>query len=160
MRSGGPNCNWYLIGSVTRLGTEMERALADLRGRPNVHLLGRRPYEDMPAYVAHMDVNAIWNRVGEGLWTEGTFPLKLHEYLAAGPPVVISDIPALRQFADVVRIARDADEWERALLEAIAQPASAGLDARREVARHNTWDRRATELEHALIRLTGRPGQS
>ena len=154
-----PELHFVLIGSVTRLGAEMERALADLRRHPNVHLLGRRPYEDMPAYVAHMDVNAIWNRVGEGLWTEGTFPLKLHEYLAAGPPVVISDIPALRQFADVVRIARDADEWERALLEAIAQPASAGLDARREVARRNTWDRRATELEHALIRLTGRPGR-
>ena len=40
-----PELHFVLIGSVTRLGAEMERALADLRGRPNVHLLGRRPYD-------------------------------------------------------------------------------------------------------------------
>ena len=148
-----PELHFVLIGNVTRLGAEMERALADVRRYPNVHLLGPRPYGDMPAYVAHMDVNAIWNRVGEGLWTEGTFPLKLHEYLAAGPPVVVSDIPALRQFSDIVRIARDVGEWESALLDAIAEPASQGLEARRAIARRNTWDARAATLEDALLRL-------
>jgi len=151
-----PRVQFVLIGEVTHLQADMEHVLEDLRRRPNVHLLGRKNYADLPAYVAHTDVNVIWNRMGEGLWTEGTYPLKLHEYLAAGPPIVTSDVPALRPFAEVIHIARTLDEWERALVEAVARR-TAGLEVRKHVARQNTWDMRALELEQALLRVTQRP---
>ena len=47
-------------------------------------------------------------RLSDDLWVEGIYPLKLHEYLAAGRPIVSADVPSIRPFADVVAIARDA----------------------------------------------------
>ena len=54
-------------------------------------------------------------RLGDDLWVEGIYPLKLHEYLATGRPVVSADLPSIRPFAHVVAIARDLQQWDRAI---------------------------------------------
>ena len=42
-------------------------------------------------------------------WVEAGYPLKMHEYLASGGPVVSADLPSVRPFGDVVAIC-DIDE--------------------------------------------------
>ncbi|MEZ5988071.1 MAG: glycosyltransferase [Planctomycetota bacterium] len=53
---------------------------------PNVHLLGRRGYEDIPAYGSGFDVGLMPYRDVE--WIRCSNPIKLKEYLALGLPVV------------------------------------------------------------------------
>ena len=50
------------------------------RRRPNVHLLGARPYEDVPAYLQHADVVIVPHRVSP--FTESLDPIKAYECLA------------------------------------------------------------------------------
>src|SRR5690606_8984533 len=53
-----------------------------LRGVPNLHLLGPRPYADLPAYLKGFDVAILPSPINA--YTRGMFPMKFFEYLAAG----------------------------------------------------------------------------
>ena len=70
-----------------------------------MHFLGNKSIDELPAYVQHMDVCTMFYEVND--YTKYIYPLKLHEYLAAGVPVVSSRIESLCQFGDVVNIASD-----------------------------------------------------
>lgn len=71
---------------------------------PNINLMGLRPYAELPCYLNGWDVTILPNTVNE--YTESMFPMKFFEYLAAGKPVVSVDLPSLREYRNVVRIAR------------------------------------------------------
>jgi glycosyltransferase involved in cell wall biosynthesis len=58
---------------------------------PNIHLLGRKPYADLPAYCRGFDVALNPFRINA--LTLAANPLKVREYLAAGVPVVSTNIP-------------------------------------------------------------------
>ena len=68
-----------------------------LRGVSNLHLLGPRPYEALPAYLAGMAAAILPS--GSNRYTAAMFPMKFFEYLAAGLPVVATPLPALAEFA-------------------------------------------------------------
>ncbi|HJY88181.1 MAG TPA: glycosyltransferase, partial [Candidatus Acidoferrales bacterium] len=74
-----PQWSFLLIGKV-------QTDTSALRRLPNIHLLGRRDYQSLPAYCKVFDV-AILPFVRNEL-TLAANPLKLREYLAAGLPVV------------------------------------------------------------------------
>src|SRR5581483_337208 len=94
--------------SVVILGAS-QTDLSPVSGLKNVHLLGKRPYETLPAYCKAFDV-AILPFVVNTL-TLFANPLKLREYLAAGLPVVSSDLPEVRSLGGDIRIAADHAEF-------------------------------------------------
>jgi glycosyltransferase involved in cell wall biosynthesis len=148
-----PHWHLVLIGSVGRLDDETAAAIEQLRRLPNAHFLGFKPHTDLPRYVAAMDVNLLAYRISEDLWTEGIYPLKLHEYLAAGVPVIGADLPSLRPFADVVKIIDRTADWEPAIAAALEGRGAGTRDTRRAVARENSWEARVAELERRLNQL-------
>jgi glycosyltransferase involved in cell wall biosynthesis len=125
--------------------------LAPLRGLENVHLLGRREYEDLPAYCKGMDV-AILPFVVNTL-TLAANPLKLREYLAAGLPVVATDIPEIRRLEEWVRIGRTDEEFLGAL-DQIVQSGRTGPQRGISLAMdHESWDEKVAELSRIVERL-------
>jgi glycosyltransferase involved in cell wall biosynthesis len=76
-----------------------------LRRYPNVHLLGRRPYQEIPAYGSAFDV-AIMPWV-DAPWIHRANPIKLKEYLSLGLPVVTTGFGELDGYLDRVRAAED-----------------------------------------------------
>ncbi len=155
-----PAWQFVVIGGVGRLDTDALAVLDQLRARPNVHLLGHKQPTELPEYVARMDVNLMVYRVDGSVWTAGIYPLKLHEYLAAGQPVVSADVPAVRQYADVVSIAHDAGQWLEAIERTLVDTDPVARSRRRQVARQNSWDIRAAELERLLTALSAPPGMT
>src|SRR5208283_729816 len=73
---------------------EVMEVREELSHRPNIYLLGPRPSELIPSYVQHFDVCIMPYKVDD--YTKYIYPLKLHEYLASGNPVVGSPIPSLQ----------------------------------------------------------------
>src|SRR5690606_19701966 len=69
-----------------------------LHNQPNVVLLGRKPFAELPAYAAAFDVGLIPFAVNE--LTTAVNPIKLREYLSAGLPVVSTELPELVPFAN------------------------------------------------------------
>ncbi len=145
-----PEWNLVVIGPVGMADPTTE--VGALRALKNVHLLGRRDYQELPKYLKGFDVAVIPYRLNA--YTESVFPIKFFEFLATGKPVVISDLPALREFSEYVGVARDAGEfieWCEAYLEDDDPEERA---ARVEVARLHSWPQRVGTLrEHVERKL-------
>ena len=122
---------------------------------PNIHWIGSRDHADIPAYLLHMDVNIMLYRTpqDQSNWVYFINPLKMFSCLAAGKPVISSDIPAVRRFADVVDIAEDPADWTSAIERAVSRGGLSTPQHRRAIAFHNTWDNRVDDLEGWLFQL-------
>ncbi|HEY6187330.1 MAG TPA: glycosyltransferase [Pyrinomonadaceae bacterium] len=130
----------FSSGSLVMLGktTTDVSALASL---PNVHFLGRKPYELLPAYCKGFDVALMPFRINE--LTLNANPLKVREYLAAGLQVVSTAIPEV-EVVGQCRIGRDADGFIREVEEALLDPGPSL--ARSEAIRHESWEARLEDI--------------
>jgi glycosyltransferase involved in cell wall biosynthesis len=131
-------------GSLVVLGksTTDTSALASL---PNVHMLGRKPYELLPAYCKGFDVALNPFRVNE--LTLNANPLKVREYLAAGLPVVSSPIPEV-ELLNLCSIADGVTETVSAIEAALADPGPSL--ARSEAIKRESWEARLEEIRAYL----------
>ena len=140
-------------GSVVLVGPDLlgPADAARLDG-PNVHRVGSVPYTDVPGIMAGFDVCIVPHRMTA--FTESLNPIKLWEYLAAGKPVVSTDVAGFRDFPDLVSLARTAAEFVAAAHAAVGEVGTdaghARAAARRAVARENSWDRRVDEVERVV----------
>ncbi|HVT44055.1 MAG TPA: glycosyltransferase [Thermoanaerobaculia bacterium] len=134
-----PRYNFVLVGGVFGVST------ARLASRPNVHLLGQKPYELIPAYLRQFDVCIIPFRINP--ITEATDPVKLYEYFTLGKPVVATALPELSIHDDALYVARDAEEFVARLDEAVGESDPARVARRIELARENTWSARVDVIE-------------
>ena len=118
-----------------------------LEAQPNIHLLGPRAYSQLPAVLRGADAGVIpYLRTP---LTRSIFPMKVYEYLAAGLPVVATDLPSLEQVEAVTR-ASDADAFARELERALAQDGPERRRARSAAALQHSWTARLTELGGAV----------
>jgi glycosyltransferase involved in cell wall biosynthesis len=131
-----PAASLVFVGLV---GLDAERLAA--LNRPNVHVLGLRPYDLLPSYVQHFDVGII-PYVLSG-WTVAVDPLKLLEYLAAGLPVVTTSIPEVEKYRAAVRIAEDADAFTAGVRDALGVDRVSARASGQAIARQHTWETRA-----------------
>ena len=144
-----PDVSFVLIGPV---GWADDSTIpADLR-LPNVHLLGPRPYAALPQYLRAFRVGLIPYRVTE--YTRYCSPLKLHEYLAAGLPVVATDLPAFNDAGGLVSVAADPHSFTAAVRDNLeSDPEESARRSR--FARQHSWTRRIEEIEAILAAEIG-----
>ncbi len=134
-------------GSVVLLG----KATTDtsiLAKVPNVHLLGRKSYQSLPAYCKGLDVALMPFRVNE--LTLNANPLKVREYIAAGLPVVSTAIPEV-EVLGLCRIGHDRESFIREVELALKDPGPS--EARSELIRGETWDARVDELRKHMANV-------
>lgn len=120
-----------------------------IQGLTNVQWLGRREYDQLPAYLAHSDVGLIPFKINE--LTLNSDPIKGYEYLAAGLPVVSTDLPQVRRLRapGVVEIAATPDDFEAAILGLINQGDDEQEKRKRmrlAVAAQQSWAERAAAM--------------
>ncbi|HQZ96559.1 MAG TPA: glycosyltransferase [Pyrinomonadaceae bacterium] len=131
-------------GSIVLIGkiaVDAEQKVKVLNDVPNVHFLGRKPYAELPAYCKGFDVALNPFAINE--LTLAANPLKVREYLAAGLPVVSTDIPEVRILPDCL-VGMDHDDFIAKIEDAIANP-----KPREEVSdaiAHESWDAKVDEL--------------
>jgi teichuronic acid biosynthesis glycosyltransferase TuaH len=140
-------CSLLLVGPVDS-SWEPER-FAKLIALPNVRWVGPVPFERLPAYLSVMDVGVT--PYVESPFNLASFPLKTLEYLAAGKPVVSTDLPAVKWLdTDLVSVA-DRTTFGTATLAAASQSRVDALILRRVAfAKHHSWTNRAAEFANAI----------
>ncbi|MEM9379156.1 MAG: glycosyltransferase [Planctomycetota bacterium] len=118
---------------------------------PNVRLLGRKPYEAVPQYMAAADVLIMpW---AQNDWIKACNPIKLKEYLAVGRPIVSTPFDELERYAGLVEVAADAQSFVEAIERSLASDHDAAPQRHRVAA--ETWTAKA---EHVLSLLEGAGG--
>ena len=141
-----PDWSFVFIGPKGDLRQEVTK-FERLSQLANVHMLGGKPVEQLPAYTSNLDIGMMCYNVND--YTNHICPLKLQEYLACGLPVISTAIRSSHEFTNVVRIANSADEWSLALAE-LLDTAEQDVEARREVARAHDWDNLAFQIVQLL----------
>lgn len=141
-----PDVQFVFIGPV-------QVPVEPLTSLPNVHLLGARPHDAVPAYLRGFDAAIIPYVLDE--YTRSVFPTKLNEYLAMGLPVVSTPMAEVVAFRDrhgpVVEIAASPEAFQRAVARALEErPSATALEARHAVAKRQGWDVRVAEMQALL----------
>lgn len=124
---------------------DLERMDA-LLAHDNVQWVGPQPFERLPSFM---------KRIAVGLtpYTDSDFnrssdPLKTLEYLAAGKPAVVSDLPSTRRIpADLIDVSPNSDSFADLAGRALARGTDADLSRKRmDYARSQSWDARARDF--------------
>jgi glycosyltransferase involved in cell wall biosynthesis len=149
-----PEWSFVLVGHMLPQ-LEVLEVRDELSRRQNIYVVGPRPSELIPGYVQHFDVCIMPYKVDD--YTKYIYPLKLHEYLAGGNPVVGSTIPALQAFEEVVLLADGSDEWSSMITRALSaqENTSERRTARQQVAARFDWDLLVEKLARTLARRLG-----
>ncbi len=147
-----PQLQFVMVGPLI---SEVDR----LRACPNIHLLGARTHDDIPAFIQGFDVALI--PYVRNTFTDAVYPCKLNEYLAMGVPVVSSDLAEIKAYrmrhGEVVQLAATAEGFLNAIDETLSAPATTQADvdrhARVEAARSNSWTQRFADMHELLNAL-------
>jgi len=111
-----PQWQFVIIGPVVKIDH------ATLPHNANIHYLGGKNYQELPAYLRGWDVATLLFARNES--TEFISPTKTPEYLAAGRPVVSTSIrDVVRPYGDLnlVQIADEPQEFGQAIARALEQ---------------------------------------
>jgi hypothetical protein len=141
-----PEWTYVLIGPVGE--TDPSTDVAALRQLSNVHLLGPRPYAQLPAYLSQADGALLPLRHND--YTRHMFPMKFFEYLAAGCPVVATAIPSLEAQGEVALLCEPDPEAFRRAISSVLAGEGAPLAQRLERARQHTYRARTADMVSIL----------
>lgn len=137
-----PDVSFVVIGPEIR----SQRAL---RGQANVHMLGQRPYDELPRYLSGAD--ACWIPYRMTRRVMGRDCIKLYEYLASGRPVVSVPLGRAVELGEHVHVTDGtADGMAAACRAALADDSATRREARLAAAREQSWARRAAKLERLI----------
>jgi glycosyltransferase involved in cell wall biosynthesis len=141
-----PDWNFLLIGQPYDLS--MKQRGEPMLKHPNVHWIGPRKYEVLPAYLRLFDVAMIPFLIND--ITLATSPLKLYEYFAGGKPVITSPMPECLAYREVFA-AQHLQQFSEALDSARLQGRDQNFrDRLRRMGRENSWAARVKTLEAYL----------
>ena len=134
--------NFVIIGPVVKIDP------ATLPQLKNIHYLGNKKYDQLPAYLSGWDIALIPFLLNDS--TKYISPTKTPEYLAAGVPVISSSIvDVVNPYAanSLVHIADDADEFINAAEKELATINKKTWIARVDFfLRNNSWDHTWSEM--------------
>lgn len=136
-----PQWQWVIIGGE-REGQRSD-LLAQLKRLPNVHLLGYRPYRELPQYLRGMRVGVLPTLINE--YTHSMFPMKFYEYLAAGLPVVSTPLDFASEPRAGLEVGGNAEAFIAAIEKQLARGKLSADEACAAVG-ENTWEARLDKM--------------
>jgi glycosyltransferase involved in cell wall biosynthesis len=111
-----PKISFVLIGPP-------ELARRRLPQLPNLHIIGSRPWDELPGYLQHAAIGLIpFDIENHRDLVRGVNPLKLYEYAACGLPVVSMAWPELRRLGAPIALADGPDDFIAALDRMLTSP--------------------------------------
>jgi len=137
-----PHVSFVFAGQITA------GDYSELGRLSNVHLLGKLPYEKIPALCAGFDVCMLQWKMTD--WIRNCNPLKMLEYMASGHPIVSVEIDEAKQYADLIHIARDKEEFCRAIEWELHNDTPRRRARRIEIAASHSWTHHVERLSELI----------
>jgi teichuronic acid biosynthesis glycosyltransferase TuaH len=121
--------------------------ISPLNNYQNVHFLGAKRNEDLPNYFQFFDVAIVPHFVNN--FEKAGNSIKVFEYLAAGVPVVSTNIGGLDEFKHVVDICLDTKQFKssiRKYLDNKMSRSKENKEKRKATVAVHTWESKATDF--------------
>jgi glycosyltransferase involved in cell wall biosynthesis len=142
-----PDWHFIMIGPVVKISEE------ELPKGDNVHYLGQKQYEELPDYLAHIDVAMMPFAINDS--TRFISPTKTPEYLAAGKPVISTPIrDVVRPYGekDLVVIAENSKEFIAGLEHLITEDQTQRLSRATAYVNRLSWDQTWQGMERCMTK--------
>ena len=114
----------------------------------NIHYLGFRDYDNLPAYLQAFDVCLMPFRLID--WMRYSAPNKTYQYLASGKPVVSTDFPEMHYVEKVISIGKSHAEFIELVRQALNDSSPEKRTARQQVASENSTEKWAEKVMNIL----------
>jgi UDP-galactopyranose mutase len=150
-----PDWQFVMVGPVVKISDE------DLPHRENIHYLGGKSYQDLPAFLADWDVAIMPFAINES--TRFISPTKTPEYLAAGKPVVSTPIrDVVRPYGEMnlVHIASTAEEFVAAGEKALQKNGAERLAEVDEFLAQMSWDKTWQQMNAIIDEIVRKQSKS
>lgn len=121
-----------------------------LRQLSNIHFLGSKPVNMLPAYIQSFDICINPQIVNE--ITIGNYPLKIDEYLAMGKPIVATSTHTMQDiFKDYVTLASNSEEYIQAINNTLTEKEDTSrIENRVAFARTHSWTNSVNKIYRAI----------
>ncbi len=123
-------------------------ATSSLHKKSNVHFIGKKNLNHLPAYINSFDV--CINPQLKNEITKGNYPLKIDEYLAIGKPVVATRTKAMKLFEEYTYLADEPEDYIKLIEKALAENNEKKIRSRASFARSHTWENSMQALYNAM----------
>ena len=140
-----PDYSFVLIGPLGLKDKDASMESLGFSNYKNIYYLGSRSYKDKAKYMAGFDVDII-PYVLNDYTVEGCFPVKFHDSLAAGLPVVVTDMPAFYDFKDVCYISKSYQSFSDNIKKALEEDDVTKISERKKVAKENSWENKVEKM--------------
>ncbi len=140
-----PEWQFVMIGPIVKISE------TDLPRRANIHYLGGKNYQELPAYLAGWNVALMPFALNDS--TKFISPTKTPEYLAAGLPVVstpIRDVVSPYGDLNLVQIAADAADFVAECEKALGEDRSEKLVRADNFLAETSWDKTFAEMTELI----------
>ncbi|MCK5562510.1 MAG: glycosyltransferase family 4 protein [Thermoplasmata archaeon] len=140
-----PDAHLWLVGGAQEYDSMYLRDLiTNLKIKDHVHIIGSRPSEQIPRILVESDVGVA----PYPQFDMGFSPLKIFEYMAAGVPIVCSDLPSLREIltdnqTGILVESENIEALAAAITEVLKNPKLSQrlvVNARRAVEERYSWE--------------------
>jgi beta-glucosidase/6-phospho-beta-glucosidase/beta-galactosidase/glycosyltransferase involved in cell wall biosynthesis len=138
-----PDWSFAMVGPVVKMDPNL------LPHSPNLFWLGGRDYQQLPHYLRAFDVNMMC--FANNAATQYINPTKGLEYMATGKPIVSTHVrDVVRQWSDIVYLAKNAEEFVKAAEEALKNPGSDRVKRGIELAKASSWEATVATMQQLI----------
>ncbi len=144
-----PDWSFAMVGPVVKVDPNL------LPHFPNLFWMGGRDYQQLPNYCAAFDINMMC--FANNAATQYINPTKGLEYMATGKPIISTPVrDVVRQWSDIVDIAKNADEFVAAAQRALESPDRARIQKGLELAQQSSWESTVAEMQRLIRESIGK----
>lgn len=131
----------------------LQTDVSQLARLPNVHFLGQKRYEEVPAYIKYFDLCLIPYILTD--FTRSIHPAKLVDYLALGKSVVSTNLPEVEEFNrhhdGIVAVAGSHEVFLKQIDESLSRDSEALRTERMRQVEQDAWDRKIEAMEGLIL---------
>lgn len=152
-----PDAAVYFVGGTTEDRHAMEAYVA-AHNLPHIAFVAHQTPDKIPLYLRAADVLILPNTAKEEASRVETSPVKLFEYLAAGKPIVASDLPSVREIVSEreVLFAKpdDARSFAHVIVAALGPEGVNKAAAGKSLAATHSWEARGKAISELIERFS------
>jgi glycosyltransferase involved in cell wall biosynthesis len=138
-----PDWSFAMVGPVVKVDPNL------LPHAPNLFWLGGRDYQQLPHYCAAFDINMMC--FANNAATQYINPTKGLEYMATGKPIVSTPVrDVVRQWSDIVSLAKNAEEFVMAAQKALENPDKDRIAKGLELAQKSSWENTVATMQNLI----------
>ncbi|PKL72471.1 hypothetical protein CVV26_01435 [Candidatus Kuenenbacteria bacterium HGW-Kuenenbacteria-1] len=110
----------------------------------NVHFLGSKHFEKVPAYINQFDVCFTFYKVN--LSTKCGDSMKMYEYLALGKPIIATNTGGVEKFSSLIEVVNTVEEFSNALKKCLKEKDENLKQKRIEEVKRHDWKNKVEEM--------------